>query len=77
MVAPLVRVMRIRGLHFVAAVLVAAGVFLIATDGDQGMARGVLVAGLLYAVTDLVIEWRNRQRACFGSRSVQVRVLPR
>jgi hypothetical protein len=54
--------MRIRGLRFVAASLVAAGVILLFTVGNQDLARGVLIAGLSYAVADLVIEWRNRRR---------------
>jgi hypothetical protein len=54
--------MRPRGLLFVAAGLVVAGVILLFTGGNQDLARGVLVAGLSYAVADLVIEWRNRRR---------------
>jgi len=54
--------MRLRGLWFVAAVLVAAGVYLIATGGDQDIARGVLIGGLAYAVLHLVIERRKRGR---------------
>jgi hypothetical protein len=51
-----------RGLRLVAATLVATGVLLIATGGDQTIARGMLLAGLLYAGLHLVIEWRNRRR---------------
>jgi hypothetical protein len=54
--------MRIRGLRLVAAALVSAGVFLIASGGSQDIARGVLIAGLFYAVLHLVIEWWNRRR---------------
>jgi multisubunit Na+/H+ antiporter MnhC subunit len=51
--------MRSRGLRFVAAVLVAAGVFLILSGGNQELARGLLIAGLLYAVMFLVIGRRR------------------
>jgi hypothetical protein len=54
---------RLRGLRFVAATCVAIGVFLIATGGDQTIARGMFLAGLFYAVLHLVIEWRNRPRS--------------
>ena len=54
--------MRLRGLWFVAAVLVAVGVYLIATGGDQDIARGVLIGGLVYAVLHLAIERRKRGR---------------
>ena len=54
--------MRLRGLWFVAAVLVAAGVYLIATGGDQNIARGMLIGGILYAVLHLVLERAKRRR---------------
>ena len=47
---------QIRGLRLVAAVLVAAGVYLIATGGDQNIARGMLIGGIVYAVMALRIE---------------------
>ena len=53
---------RICGLRLVAAVLVVAGVYVIATGGDQDIARGVLIGGLAYAVLHLVIERRKRGR---------------
>lgn len=56
MVAVLVSVVRLRGLRFVAAVLISAGVYLIATGGDQNIARGMLVAGILYAIVALRIK---------------------
>ena len=62
MVAVLVGRMRLRGLWFVAAVLVAAGVYVIATGGDQNIARGMLIGGLAYAVLHLVIERQKRGR---------------
>jgi hypothetical protein len=55
--------MRLRGFRIVAASLVTAGVILIAAGGDQDMARGTLVAGLLCAALYLVIEWYNRRRS--------------
>jgi hypothetical protein len=51
-----------RGLRLVAAALVSAGVFLIASGGSQDIARGALIAGLFYAVMYLVIEWLGRRR---------------
>jgi hypothetical protein len=56
-------VTRPRGLRFVAAACVVVGVFLIATGGNQDIARGILLTGLFYAVLHLVLEWRNRRRS--------------
>ena len=53
---------RIRGLRLVAAVLVAVGVYVIATGGEQNIARGMLIGGLAYAVLHLVIERQKRGR---------------
>jgi drug/metabolite transporter (DMT)-like permease len=55
-------VVRLRGLRLVAAMLVVIGLLLIVTGGDHTIARGMLVAGLLYAVLYLVIERRGRGR---------------
>jgi len=52
----------LRGLLIVAAVLVAIGVYLVVTGGDQQRARGMLLGGLAYAVLYLVIQRRSRGR---------------
>ncbi len=49
--------MRIRGLRLVAATLVGAGLFLLATGGSVDFARGLLIGGLLYALLHVVLEW--------------------
>ena len=62
MVEAVVRVRMLRGLLIVAAVLVAIGVYLVVTGGDQQRARGMLLGGLAYAVLYLVIQRRSRGR---------------
>jgi len=46
----------------VAAVQVAAGIYLVATGGDQTTARILLLVGILYGVMALIAEWRERRR---------------
>ena len=44
-----------------AAGCVAAGVSLVLTGGDQTIARGLLLAGLLYGVLTLIADRRERR----------------
>jgi len=44
----------------VAGVLVATGIYLILAGGDQTLARGLLLAGIGYAIVFLVLDRRER-----------------
>jgi drug/metabolite transporter (DMT)-like permease len=48
-------------MRLVAALLVAAGVYLLFTGGDQSIARSMLLGGLVYAVASIVLERRGRR----------------
>jgi drug/metabolite transporter (DMT)-like permease len=60
-VAYAVRVNWARRMRLVAAVLVAAGVYLIFAGGDQSVARGMLLGGLVYAIVSIVLERCGRR----------------
>ena len=63
MVAVVVRVTpsRRRRLQVMATAMVAVGIFMVVVRGDQGIARTLLIPGMIYAVAIMIADWRARK----------------
>ena len=45
-----------------ATAMVAVGIFMVVVRGDQGIARTLLILGMIYAVAIMFADWRARKQ---------------